>query len=108
MSKAKELATLILNEVHDFKFTDTIILKALNLSHDILKEPDEPSELKGWIEVIRREDGSTKLLNMSKATVVGSELVDGVELGYITFGPEHYINTIEPYEEIKQKIKEAS
>lgn len=98
MSKAKELATTVL-EIHSLASSD-VSFNLCELAIKVLSEP-EP-ELKGWIEV--DEQGLVMSININQIEWFGDQRIrlangdSSVRLLIVK----------ESYDELKQKIKEAS
>ena len=109
MSKAKELATKILDVGTDPDWEDIHTLR--KIAEDVLSEP-EP-DLKGWIEVtfLQKED----LENVSGKGFIDVKTIQMCSFdpinqkSGITFhhAPDTCFHVQESYDSIKQKIKEA-
>lgn len=101
MSKAKELARKI-SEYIVRRHTSFYFGGVRNELHElldlVLSEPDNPDELKGWIEVMQQ--GMKIIISVNKISYFYN--------GCIHFHGEDRMLVDESYEEIKQKIKEAS
>ena len=103
MTKAKELATIVLDNIGMGRAERQEFRKAVwDLCDAVLSEPDEPDEqegLKGWIE-LTEESGETALVNLSQIKLIRDNQT-------IEFFDRHTYDVKESYEELKAKIREA-
>lgn len=97
MSKAKELAMIVLDNIEAGRSEWQEFRKSVwDLCEAVLSEP-EPEPLRGWIEV--EQQGIKITINVNKV----SYFYDGC----IHFYGEDRMLVKESYDSIKQKIKEA-
>ena len=114
MSKAKELATIILDNIKGRAILPDLRNLISALANAVLSEPDESCRLKGWIEVHailwydKVESLHPRLVNINNVDLICEEADKNSTRIAFASGPESSIVVKESYDEIKQKIKEAS
>lgn len=106
MTKAKELAREIHYEIDLATFCQhqSNIDKVYELCRAVLSEPDEPCGLKGFIEYTSATTGKRALSCLYFNVVYVEESEDMV----MRYGDESRIELSMTFDQLKQKIKEAS
>ena len=133
MTKAKELAREVISQMEEIQrqvmnnnilsgftndwqsgFNHAMIELRNRLNDAVLSEPDESCRLKGWIEVHailwydKVESLHPRLVNINNVDLICEEADKNSTRIAFASGPESSIVVKESYDEIKQKIKEAS
>lgn len=116
MTKAKELATIVLDNIEAGRSEWQEFRKSVwDLCDAVLSEPDEPEKLKGWIECTSTfyDNDRVVLINIRDISSIyiindPKDHVLNAKTGICLRRSEEVYYVKESYDELKQKIKEAS